>query len=540
MPAARSRPAASEPRAAELRSVGAAKPRVPLSEFLERYRATLRRVFRRRVDADEMAAERGLPPFVLRDVFAAQPISTFLPEEHGGRGGHIHEALAVLEASSYESLALGLTVGINGGLFAQPLTKYGEDGVKREILPQLAEGRALGGLMITEPAYGSEALSMQTNWAEEDGRYRLEGTKHWGGLTGWADYWIVAARHRTEAGLERDVDLFVCAQNEPEQYIEVEEVYRNLGLYGIPYGRNRIDLRVPREHRLEPAQGGASTGVTMLLDLLHRSRMQIPGMALGSIRRTLDEAVAHCRERVVGGRPLFDYDQVRARIARIQAQFTVTSAMCLWTAEHAAIENDLSREGVPANAFKTVCTDFMQSAAQSFLQLSGANGYRLDHPAGRAVVDSRPFQIFEGSNDILYEQLTQAFMKGMRRVKETNLYRYLKQDDLTARAADHLRELLDFEVDPQMPQRKLVELGRALGRIVSMDATIELGTRGFRGDLVASALVTMREEVAAILSRFRETRLAEVVESYAEESSWLPLVATPEPPTSPRPLPRWG
>lgn len=66
----------------------------------------------------------------------------------------------------------------------------------------------------------------------------------------------------------------------------------------------------------------------------------------------------------------------------------------------------------------------MQSAAQSLLQLVGAKGYRRDHIAGSAVVDSRPFQIFEGSNDILYEQISDSILKSMKKVKEANLSRF--------------------------------------------------------------------------------------------------------------------
>jgi alkylation response protein AidB-like acyl-CoA dehydrogenase len=509
----------------------AAQPRVPFAEFLGRYRDTLKRVFHRRADADELATTRGLPPFVMREILTAGPLSAFVPREYGGRGVDVAEGQAVLEASSYESMALGLMMGINGGLFAQPVGKYGDPSVRGRILRRLAEGQAMGGLMITEPEFGSDALSMRTNWTEADNRYHLVGTKHWAGLTGWADYWIVTARQRGEdGGLSRDVDLFVCAQEDEDQHIEVQERFNNLGLWAIPYGRNRLDLHVPKSHRLVPR----TTGITMLLDLLHRSRMQFPGMGLGFIRRMLDEAMDHCRERFVGGRALIEYDQVRARLAEMQAQFTAVSAMCLYSAESAGVDRDLSKDAIPANAIKTVCTDFMQSAAQSLLQLVGAKGYRMDHIAGRGVVDSRPFQIFEGSNDILYEQLSQAYVKGMRRMKEHNLYRYLKQEDLTSRAADYFRDLLDFEVDPRLPQRKMIELGEALGRIISMDLTIELGSRGFHGDLVANALTTLRQDVESRLASFRQTRLAEVVESYVEDSGWLELVTPRESALAPR------
>jgi alkylation response protein AidB-like acyl-CoA dehydrogenase len=76
----------------------------------------------------------------------------------------------------------------------------------------------------------------------------------------------------------------------------------------------------------------------MMLDLLHRSRMQFPGMGMGFIKRMLDEAVAHCKSRFVGGKSLFSYDQVQQRLSRLQASFTVCSAMCANSSAKAGIE----------------------------------------------------------------------------------------------------------------------------------------------------------------------------------------------------------
>ena len=64
----------------------------------------------------------------------------------------------------------------------------------------------------------------------------------------------------------------------------------------------------------------------------------------------------------------------------------------------------------------------MHESAQSLLQLIGAKGYKLNHIAGRLVVDSRPFQIFEGSNDILYHQITESVLKMMKTAKQKSVY----------------------------------------------------------------------------------------------------------------------
>ncbi len=492
-------------------------------EFLDAYRSRLRHAFHVRSDIDRLSLQRGLPPHVMREIRSGDPLSVYIPEEFGGRGGHIHEGLAVLAASSYESLALSLTFGINWALFLQPVAKYGQEEVKAPIFRRFLRDKHMGGLMITEPDYGSDALSMRTGYVENDDHYHIKGLKHWGGLTGWADFWLLTARQRSGEGLLRDIDFFICDVNSPGQHIEVEEVFDNLGLYMIPYGRNRIDVKVPKAHRLEPKR----TGIMMMLDLLHRSRMQFPGMGMGFLRRLLDEGLAHCKNRFVGGDSLFSYDQVQQRLARLQAAFTTCSAMCAYSSGQAGVENDLSRRGLEGNAIKTVVTDLMQDASQSLLQLVGAKGYVLDHIAGRAVVDSRPFQIFEGSNDILYQQITEAVLKQMRKAKQVNLLRFLSSYDLTGRAADYFKDTLNFEVDVSLSQRKLVELGRALGRIISIQLVLELGDRGFRRDLVNGAVAVLHQDVSALLSSYRDAHTTDVVDDYEEDASWLQFVKAP-------------
>jgi hypothetical protein len=150
----------------------------------------------------------------------------------------------------------------------------------------------------------------------------------------------------------------------------------------------------------------------------------------------------------------------------------------LYSSEKALLDMDLSKHGVQANAVKAVITDYMQEAAQSLLQLVGAKGYRFSHVAGRSILDSRPFMIFEGSNDILYEQLAQGIVKLMRKSEHASLYGFLGSYDLTARASEYFKRTADFSLGEALPQRKVVDLGRALGRIITMELVIELGDRG--------------------------------------------------------------
>jgi len=118
-------------------------------------------------------------------------------------------------------------------------------------------------------------------------------------------------------------------------------------------------------------------------------------------------------------------------------------------------------------------------------------------------------------------------MKAMRKMKSANLYEFLKDYHLTINASDYFKDVLNFELDVKMPQRKLVELGRALGRIISMEFTLKLGDQGFNKQLIEQALINMQDEVTSIMTQFKTTKLSDVVDYYQENSAWFALQEQP-------------
>jgi len=498
-----------------------AAPHLPFPEFLGNFKSKLKVAFSEHGSADHLSTKRGLQPEMVKDIMTYNPLSFSIPKAYGGRAGIVRENLELLSAASYESLALSLTMGINSALFLQPVGKYAEESVKAKVFKRFLEDKLMGGLMITEPGHGSDALGMQTNYTEQNDYYHLQGKKHWQGLSGYANYWLVGARNRSVDGdLRRDIDFFICDMSEQDQKIFVEEYFENLGLYMIPYGLNRIDVKVPKLQRLQPH----TSGIHMMLDLLHRSRILFPGMGLGFIKRMLDEAILHCQNRLVGNKSLLNYDQVQHRLARLQADFTICSALCVESSDLADINNDLVPYGIEANIIKSVTSDLMQESSQSLLQLVGAKGYRLNHLAGRATVDSRPFQIFEGSNDILYTQISENVLKLMKNARETNFFQFLKGYSLTLRSADHLKELLNFDVFAQTSQRKLVDLGKVISRLVSMEYVLKMGDLGFHSDLITNAIAMLKQEITTMVSSYSFTNATLVVERYEEKGSWHKFV----------------
>ena len=178
-------------------------------QFLEDFKASMKRAFHQEDKIDQFCSTRGLPPAVLTELMSLNPMSLCIPSQYGGFNGNVKENIALVSAASYESLALSLTLGINNGLFIQPFAKYGQESAKKLVFEQFVNSRKMGGLMITEPDFGSDALNMNTSCSVKDGIYHLKGKKHWAGLTGMADYWILTARRKTESsGLMRGYAAF--------------------------------------------------------------------------------------------------------------------------------------------------------------------------------------------------------------------------------------------------------------------------------------------------------------------------------------------
>jgi hypothetical protein len=101
------------------------------------------------------------------------------------------------------------------------------------------------------------------------------------------------------------------------------------------------------------------------------------------------------------------------------------------------------------------------------------------------------------------------------------LFNFLYINALTHRSADRVKEYLNFNLNPDLPQRKMVELGKVIARIISMDIVHKLADHGFRSDLIDGGISLLQQEVNQIMSTFRSKPELILVEDYKENSSWM-------------------
>lgn len=398
----------------------------------------------------------------------------FIPRENGGLYGRYSDCMALISASAYHSLELSLMLGITSSLFVLPVGRYANPELRGTVLADFQARRLLAGMMMTEPDYGTNIMGIVSSFRAEGSGYRLKGLKHWAGLSGVGEYWLVSARKERETGaLGRDVDFFIVRSDQPGY--RLEKFYPAAGLTSITYGLTSFDVALPAENKL----CGPGTNIRVMYDILNRSRISISSIAAGATRRLVDEAAQWCAERVVFGKPLLGYEQVQYRLAEMQAIGTICSAACAFAGAmldaHEGPEPFI--EMLTANIVKVTTSDLLQASAQSGVQLRGGQGFRKDHYTGKAFVDSRPFQIFEGSNDVLYEAISAQLIGEARKLGLATLRESLaKHPGLPPPDMPHdpVRDLPMQTEDSQVDRvlfGKIISRYSAIGIVQSVAAT---------------------------------------------------------------------
>jgi alkylation response protein AidB-like acyl-CoA dehydrogenase len=121
-------------------------------------------------------------------------------EAYGGTGGS-HKDLAVLvEAMAYHYSSMATAYLITCVYSAQHIALFGSEPLKREVLPQVAQGKQRLAIAISEPEAGSDAAAIRTRAEKKGGRYLVNGQKTYITCAHVADHFVVIAKTDPAAG----------------------------------------------------------------------------------------------------------------------------------------------------------------------------------------------------------------------------------------------------------------------------------------------------------------------------------------------------
>jgi (2S)-methylsuccinyl-CoA dehydrogenase len=335
-----------------------------------------------------------------------------VPEEYGGfAAGGESDYLAMCVAT--EELSWG-SLGAGGALITRPeiltraIVKGGTEEQKHAWLPQIATGERVVGVMVTEPDFGSDVAGVKVTATPTDGGYLINGVKTWCTFAGRADTLMVLARTDPDRSLgHRGLSVFVVDKPPaPGHHFAFDDgrdgkmegrAIDTLGYRGMHSYEVAFDSWFVPADSLVGLDGGLGKGFYLQMEGFENGRLQTAARAVGVMQASFEAGLAYAQERTVFGKPIFDYQLSKAKLARMAA------LICAGRQFSYDVARKMARgEGtLEASMVKAYVCRAAEWVTRESMQLHGGMGYAEEFPVSRYFVDARVLSIFEGADETL-------------------------------------------------------------------------------------------------------------------------------------------
>ncbi len=335
-----------------------------------------------------------------------------VPEEYGGwaTGGE-QDYFGMVVAT--EELSRG-SLGIGGSLVTRPeiltraLVAGGTEEQKQQWLPRIATGELMAGIMVTEPDFGSDVAGVKVTAVPVEGGWLVNGVKTWATFAGRADVLMLLARTDADRSKgHRGLSVLIVEKPRAEGHAfqfedgrggrmegrAIDTIgYRGMHSYEVAFE----DWFVPAEN-LIGEEAGLGRGFYLQMAGFENGRLQTAARAVGLMQAAFEAGLSYAQERKVFGRPVFDYQLSRVKLARMAAliqggrQFSYDVSRKM-----AAGEGTLEASMVKAYVCRAA-----EWVTREAMQLHGGMGYAEEFPVSRYFVDARVLSIFEGADETL-------------------------------------------------------------------------------------------------------------------------------------------
>src|SRR5437763_5314178 len=214
-----------------------------------------------------------------------------IPEEYGGSGGDFLMSALVSRGIGRANGAIAMSFGAHLNLCAHNVLRNGTEQQKQRYLPKLASTEMIGGLALTEPNAGSDAMGIQMTARASSGGYLLNGTKMFITNGPIADLLVLYAKTRPEAG-SRGITGSIFETKRPG--VHVARKMEKLGMGGSPTGALVFeDAFVPEENVL----GKVNEGFKVVMSGLDLERAFFAVSAIGGLDAALEVSMKYATVR---------------------------------------------------------------------------------------------------------------------------------------------------------------------------------------------------------------------------------------------------
>jgi isovaleryl-CoA dehydrogenase len=334
-----------------------------------------------------------------------------VPQEYGGQGLSYLAAGMLGEAMAYANPAFAFSWTSNDNLCLDALYRNGNEEQRQRFVPKMCAGELMGGLGMTEPGAGSDAIgSMRTTARREGDKYLLNGGKIYITNGPVADLFLVYAKTDPSAG-SKGVSAFIVEANSPG--FKVAQKLDKMGFRGSPTGELVFeDCEVPVENLI----GEENRGIAVMMSGLDVERLLSAPLCIGPAQRALDLALDHARTRVQFGQPIGQFQLVQAKLADMYAQIEVARTY-LHKALTMCDNMELTQAGrgeihkVSAAALMTA-SRAAKFVCDEGVQIFGGSGYMRDTEINRLYRTTKVMEIAAGSQEIRQTIIAKELLKG--------------------------------------------------------------------------------------------------------------------------------
>ena len=365
-------------------------------ELTEEQRAlidTARRFAKERIIpvAAECDRDAKFPKEVFYEAHKLGLVNPTLPEEYGGAGLSDVDSSLITEELAYGCSGIQTSMTCNT-LALTPIKLGGSEEQKKKYIGWLASEPIWASYATSEPGAGSDVAGMQCRATKDkSGGYVLNGAKQWITNATLSSFYVIFATE-DPALKHKGIGAFIVHRD--AKGFKVGRHEDKLGQRASDTAPLMLeDVHVPAAQVLAVP----GLGFKLAMETFNQTRPDIGAIAVGLMRRCLDECVAYAKERKTFGQPIAQHQLIQWMIAEMAIRIEATSLLvrkAAWNLDKGI------RNPIISSYAKAYGADSAMATATDAVQVFGGYGYVKDYPVEKLMRDAKILQIYEGTSQV--------------------------------------------------------------------------------------------------------------------------------------------
>ena len=327
---------------------------------------------------------------LIREFFQLGLMGIEIPEQYGGGGAKIFEAILAVQELSRVDASAGVVVDVQNTLVNNALLRWGSEEQKKRYLPRMAAD-TVGAYALSEAHSGSDAFGLQTRAALKGSEYVLNGRKLWITNAKEAGLFVLFATLDRTAGY-KGITAFLVENNFPGFSVGKKE--DKLGIRASSTCELILeDCRIPKENVL----GEPGKGYKIAIETLNEGRIGIGAQMIGLARGAWEYACKYVQERKQFGKAIAEFQGIQFQIAQMATEIEAARLMVYNCARMKDAGVNFVKEAAMTKLFASQVAERVTSLA---IEIYGGYGFTKDYPVEKYWRDAKIGKIYEGTSNM--------------------------------------------------------------------------------------------------------------------------------------------